>query len=150
WHPGFVQRLLCKRCALRYSPTSGRRELAHPCARTCAPCSRSRLRCSARTREVARGMLLLEQTPRSATARRRSEAAARMAASRGPCQSAGGWRISPKGRAQEVRVLLDRYRDVPSSNPGSRTRTRRAGCPESDWLGVAFSLVTFSWPPKRK
>jgi hypothetical protein len=33
--------------ALRCSPDSGRRELAHPCARTCAPFPRARLRCSA-------------------------------------------------------------------------------------------------------
>ena len=33
--------------ALRCSPVSGRRELAHPCARTCAPFPRARLRCSA-------------------------------------------------------------------------------------------------------
>jgi hypothetical protein len=33
--------------ALRCSPSSGRRELAHPCARTCAPFPRARLRCSA-------------------------------------------------------------------------------------------------------
>ena len=33
--------------ALRFSRQAGRRELAHPCAQTCAPCSRLPLRCSA-------------------------------------------------------------------------------------------------------
>ena len=33
--------------ALRGLPAASRRELAHPWARTCAPCSRARLRCSA-------------------------------------------------------------------------------------------------------
>ncbi len=33
---------------LRSSPKPGRLELAHPCAKTCEPCSRFRLRCSAR------------------------------------------------------------------------------------------------------
>jgi len=33
--------------SLRFSRQAGRRELAHPCAQTCAPCSRLALRCSA-------------------------------------------------------------------------------------------------------
>ncbi len=36
-----------QRNALRFSAPAGRRELAHPCAQTSAPCSRWRLRCSA-------------------------------------------------------------------------------------------------------
>ena len=36
------------RGALRFSASAGRRELAHPCARTCAPFPRQRLRCSVR------------------------------------------------------------------------------------------------------
>ena len=44
---GAPRRLVRLGVFLCFSPKAGRRELAHPCARTCAPCSRFRLRCSA-------------------------------------------------------------------------------------------------------
>ncbi len=40
--------------------------------------------------------------------------------------------------------------DGPSANPGVRERTRSAWMREGRIRGVAFSLVTFSWPLKRK
>ena len=57
-------------------------------------------------RGVARGKPSQGRMPRFATTRLRSEAAARMAASWGPCRSAGGWRISPQGRAHDARVFF--------------------------------------------
>jgi hypothetical protein len=189
-HPGFVHRSHGERCALRSLPSTGRRQLGHPWPRTRAPCSRVRLRCSARTtgvcalkelcstnyrsatriirstlpeavarmasnrqeiapafpalrpsmaigvparrqstrgsacrqgrlspvsdcvarhepREFARRKKSVLQTPRSATAHvgsARSEAVARMATNRGPCQAAIDLRNSPKGRAHDARV----------------------------------------------
>jgi hypothetical protein len=63
-------------------------------------------------RDSARGKACQLNNIRSATKRGRNEAtrlasvAARMADQWGPCQSAGGWRISPKGRAHDARVFF--------------------------------------------
>jgi len=46
--PDTRRRGSCRAGPLRFSPSTGRRELAHPCAQTVAPCSRARLRGSAR------------------------------------------------------------------------------------------------------
>ena len=117
-HPGFVQRSLCERCALRCSQSGSRRvragarrscaaaERGHPWPRTCAPFPAGLLRYSARTRAVARGAGRQSSSSGSAIHPDRSEAAARMAASWGPCRSAGGWRISPQGRAHDARVFF--------------------------------------------
>jgi hypothetical protein len=43
-----------------------------------------------------------------------------------------------------------RHRDVPPANPGERARTRSTWMCGGRIRGVAFSLVTFSWPRKRK
>src|SRR6185312_14561849 len=40
--------------------------------------------------------------------------------------------------------------DVPSADPGGRSRTRSTWMCGGRVRGVAFSLVTFSWPCKRK
>ena len=110
--------MLCKRCALRCSQSGSRRvragarrscaaaERGHPWPRTCAPFPAGLLRYSARTRAVARGAGRQSSSSGSAIHPDRSEAAARMAASWGPCRSAGGWRISPQGRAHDARVFF--------------------------------------------
>ena len=94
--------------ALRCSPDSGRRELAHPCARTCAPFPRARLRCSA---------------PETGGRARSSHA---VALDLCPVDRGGG----PKdqcaaSRAGSARVSR-RYMDVPSRNPAGPTGTRRS------------------------
>src|SRR6185312_12382614 len=43
-----------------------------------------------------------------------------------------------------------RHTDVPSANPGGRSRILSTGMCSGRVRGVAFSLVTFSWPHKRK
>ena len=43
-----------------------------------------------------------------------------------------------------------RHRDVPSANPGGRARILSTWMCSGRVRGVAFSLVTFSWPSKRK
>jgi hypothetical protein len=81
-HPGFVHRSHGERCALRSLPSTGRRQLGHPWPRTRAPCSRVRLRCSARTTGVCALKELCSTNYRSATRIIRStlpEAVARMA-----------------------------------------------------------------------
>ena len=55
-HPGFAHRSQGGRCSLRHWPATGRHELSHPWPRTCVPCSRVGLRCSARTTGVCAGM----------------------------------------------------------------------------------------------
>ena len=84
-HPGFVHRSHGERCALRSLPSTGRRQLGHPWPRTRAPCSRVRLRCSARTTGVCALKELCSTNYRSATRIIRStlpEAVARMASNR--------------------------------------------------------------------
>ncbi len=95
--------------ALCFSAPAGRRELAHPCAQTSAPCSRWRLRCSApqkapfipRIRPSLDYVALLLRHD---------------AAERGPCGAARGRRISPQGGAHEARQFANGH-GCPSSKP---------------------------------
>src|SRR5574337_661964 len=48
------------------------------------------------------------------------------------------------------RPVRRRPMDGPSANPGGRERTRSPWMDTGRVRGVAFSLVTFSWPRKRK
>ena len=149
-HPGFVQRLQSKRCALRCSQSGSRRELAHPCARTCAPFPAGLLRYSARTTGGCAGKAFSR-----ANAAFRDHASAKRGCGQdgrfvGPLPVGGRLEDQPEGTRARCARVFRQHTDVLSKNPASRTRTRRAGCPESDWPGVAFSLVTFSWPLKRK
>ena len=58
--------------------------------------------------------------------------------------------IRPAGaRAGRARVRRQRT-DALSANPGRRSRTRRAGCPEGGAVGGPFLLVPFLWASKEK
>src|SRR5690606_21702756 len=97
--------------SLRCSESVGRRELAHPCAPTCAPFPAGFLRYSAlHTGPRAERAPPPEcHRPRHRPSRESVAAcgcAARMADQRGPCLAAGGRRISPKGRAHDARVFF--------------------------------------------
>ena len=72
----------------------------------------------------------------------------RMRAKRGPSDAACGRvrRMARGTRASSPR----RHRDVPSANPGGRERIRSTWTCGGRVRGVAFSLVPFSWPHKRK
>src|SRR5690606_13291203 len=97
--------------SLRCSESVGRRELAHPCARTCAPFPAGFLRYSAlhtgpRAERAPRPESI---RPRHRPSREQLTAcgcAARKADQRGPCLAAGGRRNSPKGRAHDARVFF--------------------------------------------
>ena len=67
--PTVARRSLRERRTLRYSPLIGRRELAHPCARTSAPFPDQRLRCSARHTGIARHSGVAVEALRSAPRR---------------------------------------------------------------------------------
>ena len=90
-------------------------------------------------------------SPFAAATRRRTEYAQDARCStRVPSEAAGGWRISPQGGSQGCEPVWRQSMDGLSTNPGARPRTFRAGMPGKRVSGVAFSLVTFSWPRKRK
>src|SRR5579875_4164181 len=60
-----------------------------------------------------------------------------------PTDQSEGWRTG-------CAPVRRRHMDVPSANPGGRERIRSTGMCGGRVRGVAFSLVTFSWPSKRK
>ena len=161
-HPGFVQRSLRERCALRCSQSGSRRvrararrscaaaERAHPCARTCAPFPAGLLRYSARTTGGCAGKAFSR-----ANAAFRDHASAKRGCGQdgrfvGPLPVGGRLEEKPAGTRARCARVFRQHTDVLSKNPASRTRTRRAGCPESGWPGVAFLLVTSLWPHKEK
>jgi len=69
---------------------------------------------------------------------------------RGPYGAAGGWRKVRQDGSQGCEPVFRRYRDVPSKNPGTRPRTRKAGCLEGAPSGCRFSLATFSLDKQRE
>ena len=153
--PMFVHRLLCKRCALRYSPSAGRRELGHPWPRTCAPCSRGWLRCSARTTgfHAWKGCRADLHSLRDHAWSERGVRSCRLCGqdgrSMGPLPVGGRLEDQPAGTRARCARVFRQHRDVLSKNPASRTRTRRAGCPESDWPGWPFSWLLLFGHSKR-
>ena len=63
----------------------------------------------------------------------------------------GGWvEESPQDGPHGCGPVFRRYRDVPSENPASRPRTRKAGCLEGAPSGWPFSWVTFSLAIQRE
>ena len=65
------------------------------------------------------------------------------AAQWGPCGAARGRRKMPEGWRAGCAPVRCMHMDVHSANPGTRSRTRRAGCPESALLGVCFFRLPF-------
>src|SRR6185312_10183717 len=61
---------------------------------------------------------------------------------RGPYGAAGGWRKVRQDGSQGCEPVFRRHMDVPSKNPVTRPRTRRAGCPEGAPSGCRFLLAT--------
>ena len=55
----------------------------------------------------------------------------------------------PAGWRARCAPFLRRHRDVPPQKPASRSRTRRAGCPEGDWPGCPFSWLLLFGQAKR-
>ena len=87
--------------------------------------------------------------------RRRNAAAYRVRAGcallyPGPLCSGGRVEDQPAGWLAWMQASLASGQDALSTNPGARPRTFRAGMPGKRVSGVAFSLVPFSWPLKRK
>jgi hypothetical protein len=115
--------------ALRCSPASGRCELAHPCAQTCAPFPRARLRCS------------VPETGGRSSARAKGHSS-RLAAS-GAHDARRSW--VPSGAVRRGRSARrgagTRPARFPSAQgravgkPGPDSRTWRAGCPEGATAG---------------
>ena len=139
--------------ALRFSRQAGRRELAHPCAQTCAPCSRLPLRCSASCKGAKRALLRWRPS--------------------WPCSKQDHAMCFTGRRAQEVRQTgAPRTRRADDGKVRRMARRMRASSPQAH--GCAFgeprrprahpehtdvlrtcsrgglSLATFSWRRKRK
>ena len=78
--------------------------------------------------------------------RARAVAVASAAGSRpngAPCGAASVRRGKPEGWRARCAPVRCMHMDVHSANPGTRSRTRRAGCPESALLGVCFFRLPF-------
>jgi hypothetical protein len=161
---------LCGIGALRCSESGGRRvraiarrsreaaELAHPCARASTPFPAGFLRYSARHTGVSRRAAFAAEALRPAPGHPRGEVLGLRASAlrghdgrvTGPLP--GGERAqhqARRGAHRDVRAFAQRRMRCPRTR-GARSRTRRAGCPEGDWPGCPYSLVTFSWASKRK
>jgi len=140
--------------ALRFSRQAGRRELAHPCAQTCAPCSRFPLRCSASCKG-AKELCFGAGHPWPCPWRQQavcfvSPCAHRKCAKPGPLEHGGRATDQSEGWRTGCAPVRRRHREVPSANPGGRSRVLSTGMCSGRVHGVAFSLVTFSWRRKRK
>jgi len=146
------RRLRVGETALRFSRQAGRRELAHPCARTGAPCSRLALRCSAsckgaksRTSTSAiHGLARSEINPRA------SPACARRMRAEGPLEHGERTTERSEGWPAGCGPVRRRHRDVPSANPGGRSRILSTGMCSGRVRGVAFLWATFLWPCKER
>ena len=106
---------------LCFSAEAGRRELAHLCAQTSAPCSRFRLRCSAPRKAPGSANPsihgLRSEILASATGSRRNGAPVARRAGAG----------SARRVARTRRASLRMYTDVHQANPGACSRTRSTG-----------------------
>ena len=100
-------------------------------------------------RGVARGKPSQGRMPRFATTRLRSEAAARMAASWGPCRSAGGWRNSPQGRAHDARVFFASTRRCCRKTPQAERELAGQDARRAAGLGWPFSWLLLFGHTKR-
>ena len=69
---------------------------------------------------------------------------------RDPSAAAAGWRISPQGGRHGGRPVWRQSKDGLSTNPATRTRTLRAGCPQGAEAGWPSLWLPFSWPRQRK
>jgi len=105
--------------ALCFSPPAGRRELAHPCAQTSAPCSRCRLRCSA-----PRKAPFIPQTRPSLDCATGFDLARDPAFDLGPPLSRREQGGKSDRRARTMRARSRTYTDVRQANPALRSRTR--------------------------
>ena len=127
--------------ALRFSHQAGRRELAHPCAQTCAPCSRLALRCSASRKGAKRA--LFRCRPSVASLEARSIHLLRRCARAGSAQTGPlehGERTTDQSEGWRTRSapVRRRHRDVPSANPGGRSRILSTWMCSGRVRGVAF------------
>jgi hypothetical protein len=69
---------------------------------------------------------------------------------KGPLERGGRRTEKSEGWPAGCGPVRRRHMDVPSANPGGRSRILSTGMCSGRVRGVAFSLVTFSWPSKRK
>jgi hypothetical protein len=141
--------------ALRYSPLIGRRELAHPCARTSAPFPDQRLRCSARhtgfARHTAFAADALRPAPERGCANRSGLRALRGHDGRVTGPLAGrraGAAPGPQGRAQGC-ARVRAAQDALSANSRSPIAHPEAGCRRATGWG-ALSLAYFSLGKQRE
>src|SRR6185312_2786187 len=138
--------------ALRFSRQAGRRELAHPCAQTCAPCSRLALRCSASCKGAKKLCFMVGHPwPRSKRDQSTCFAGARAgSAQTGPLEHGERPTEKSEGSPAGCGPVRRRHRDVPSANPGGHSRILSTGMCSGRVRGVAFLWATFLWPRKER
>src|SRR5690606_30860586 len=141
--------------SLRCSESVGRRELAHPCARTCAPFPAGFLRYSAlhtgpRAERASPPDCIRPRRRLVARPSRSPRLCGQDSRSTGPLSGGGRAEDQPEGTRARCARVFRQYMDVLSKNPGARTRTRRAGCPEGARPGWPFSWLLLFGHSKRR
>jgi len=106
----------------------------------------------ARTRDRLAGRSAIVRPTRLSTPVSASTSARRSALllNGSPLAPVNGGRQGPQGRAHDARAFAVGTWNVPSANPGRRSRTHRAGCPVGGAVGAPFLLVPFLWASKEK
>jgi hypothetical protein len=139
--------------SLRFSRQAGRRELAHPCAQTCAPCSRLALRCSASRKGAKRALFRCRPSVASLEARsihllRRCARAG--SAQTGPLEHGERTTDQSEGWGTGSAPVRRRHRDVPSANPGGCSRVLSTRMCSGRVRGGGLSLGHLSLATQRK
>src|SRR5574337_1015256 len=140
-----VERTSCSfDCPCR-SPIARRRELAHPCAQTCVPFPRARHRGGGTANGAGFCFDAGHPWPRSTREPTTCFVApsAHDARRSGPLEHGERTTEMSEGWRTGGAPVRRRHKDVPSANPGGRSRTRSTWMCGGRVRGVAFSLVTF-------